>query len=440
MMTRVRPPGPRPWPVIGIPPAFLRHPAAYLQKIAAKYGDVVRLQVSGDDIYLLSHPDFVRDVLIGRRNHFVGVLPRAQSVLGLGLLTSEGDLHKRHRRMIQPAFRHDRIAGYCEAIVSCVWEWRDRFSPGTATDIDREMTHMAVATVGRALFGGDVHAEVENIATALSQVYDIFGLHLLPGVKWISRLPLPAVRRFHQGRKYLDEMIYGLIGQRRANPRDTGDVLSTLLLGRDEEGAGMSDELVRDHAMTLFLTGYETVANAISWCWYLLSENPAVEARFHEEIETVLGSRRPAFEDIPKLRYTEHAFAEAMRLYPSVWMVGRRALTNFEVGPYGLAPKSVVMLNFLGMHRDSRWFPEPERFLPERWDADPGYSNPAYMPFGAGPRQCAGERFAWVEGVLALAIMGQKWRFRMCPGQSVETEPRFTLRPKNGLKMMVEKR
>ena len=250
------------------------------------------------------------------------------------------------------------------------------------------------------------------------------------------------MRRFKRARKRLDETIYRLIAERRAGGIDAGDLLSMLLLASDDEGSGgMSDEQVRDEALTLFLAGHETTADALTWTWYLLSQNPEAEAAFHAELDRVLAGRLPSFEDLPQLRYTESVFAEALRLYPPAWGIGRRALEDFPVGDFVIPARSVVLMSPYVVHRDPRWFPDPLAFRPERWLVeDPSRPKFAYFPFGGGARVCIGERFAWMEGTLLLAAIGQRWRLRLEPGHRVETHARITLRPKHGMWMIAESR
>jgi cytochrome P450 len=255
-------------------------------------------------------------------------------------------------------------------------------------------------------------------------------------------MPLPSVRRFKRARQRLDATIYRLIAERRANPRDTGDLLSMLLLASDEEGSGgMSDVQVRDEALTLFLAGHETTANALTWAWYLLSQNPEAEATFHAELDRVLAGRLPCVEDLPQLRYTESVFAEALRLYPPAWGIGRRALEDFQVGEFLIPARSVVLMSPYVVHRDPRWFADPIVFRPERWlTEDASRPKFAYFPFGGGARVCIGERFAWMEGKLLLAAIGQRWRLRLEAGHRVETHARITLRPKHGMRMIADRR
>jgi len=412
--------------------------------MAREYGDVVYIPLGRQHIYCISHPDAIRDVLVTQQNKFKKsrMLERARVLLGDGLLTSEGEHHRRQRRLVQPAFHRDRLAGYGAVMVERSAIARDRWQPGQPFDVLQEMMRLTLAIVAKTLFSTQVDSEADEIGTALTEVFSLFEIILMPFSELLEKLPLPAVRRFKRARKRLDETIYRLIAERRASGIDAGDLLSMLLLASDDEGTGgMSDEQVRDEALTLFLAGHETTADALTWAWYLLSQNPEAEAAFHAELDRVLAGRLPSFDDLPQLRYTENVFAEALRLYPPAWGIGRRALEDFPVGDFVIPARSVVLMSPYVVHRDPRWFPDPLAFRPERWLAEDS-SRPkfAYFPFGGGARVCIGERFAWMEGTLLLAAIGQRWRLRLEPGHRVETHARITLRPKHGMRMIAERR
>jgi len=443
----VKPPGPKGHLLVGVLPEFRKDPAGFLEKMARRYGDVVYIPLGRQHIYCVSHPEAVRDVLVTHQNKFKKsrMLERARVLLGDGLLTSEGGHHRRQRRLVQPAFHRDRLAGYGAVMVDRAALVRDQWQSGQSFDVLQEMMRLTLAIVAQTLFSTEVDSEADEIGTALTEVFSLFEIILMPFSEILEKLPLPAVRRFKRARKRLDETIYRLIAERRASGVDAGDLLSMLLMARieeDEEGSGgMSDEHVRDEALTLFLAGHETTADALTWAWYLLSQNPEAEAAFHAELARVLAGRLPSFDDLPQLRYTEAVFAEALRLYPPAWGIGRRALEDYQVGDFAIPARSVVLLSPYVVHRDPRWFPEPLAFRPERWLAeDSARPKFAYFPFGGGARVCIGERFAWMEGTLLLAVIGQRWRLRLEAGHRVETHARITLRPKFGLRMIAERR
>jgi cytochrome P450 len=414
-------------------------------RMAAEYGDLAFFKLGPQHVFLINHPEFVRDILVLRQSNFTKsrMLQRARILLGEGLLTSEGQFHLRQRRLVQPAFHQKRLPAYAQVMSDCALRARERWLAGSTLEVSHEMMQLTLAIVGKTLFSADVESEAPEIGRALTSVLEMFNVLMLPFSEYLEKLPLPSVRRFEKARALLDETIYGLIQERRKSGQDRGDLLSMLLLAQDEEnGAGMSDTQVRDEALTLFLAGHETTANALTWTWYLLSQNPQCEARLHQEIDAVLGGRQAAFDDLPQLRYTEMVIAESMRLYPPAWAVGRMSKEAFELGGIEIPAKAICILSPYVMQRDPRYYPDPERFDPERWtpeqkDARPKFS---YFPFGGGARVCIGERFAWMEGVLVLATIAQKWKLRLKPDQKVEPLPLITLRTKYGMRMTVEKR
>jgi cytochrome P450 len=266
----------------------------------------------------------------------------------------------------------------------------------------------------------------------------------LPFSNLIGKLPLPSNRQSEQARKLLDTVIYRIIHERRASGIDKGDLLSMLLAARDNEGdgGGMSDQQLRDEVITIMLAGHETTAMLLTWTWYLLSQYVAVEANLHMELDSVLAGRLPTVADIPRLPYTRMVLAEAMRLYPPAWIIGRRAIEAYEVGAYVIPATSIVVLSPYITQHDARFFPDPGVFDPQRWTPEAEAARPkfAYFPFGGGARQCIGEGFAWMEGILALATLAQQWRMRLAPGHLVALKPLLTLRPKYGMRMILERR
>jgi cytochrome P450 len=445
-MPPARPPGPKNLPILGNLYAFRSNPLAFLTNAAREYGDLVYFRVAQQHMYLVNHPDYVREILVANQGNFIKSrgLRRAKLLLGEGLLTSERQHHLRQRRLVQPAFHRERLAGYASAMSECAVRWRDRWQAGRTLDVSTEMPHLTLSIVARTLFSADVQSEASQIGAAMTTVLELFRLLLLPFSEYLDKLPLPYVRRFKKARARLDATIYRLIRERRKSGEDAGDLLSMLLLAQDEDDrtVQMSDEQVRDEALTLFLAGHETTANALAWTWYLLSQHPEVERRLHSEIDDVLQGRAPELADVPRLRYTEMILAEALRLYPPAWAIGRMATGPFELGGFEIPAKSICILSPYLVQRDPRWFPDPENFDPERWTPEARDSRPkfSYFPFGGGARVCIGERFAWMEGVIVMAAIAQKWRLRLVPDQRVEPLPLITLRVKNGLRMVPERR
>ena len=440
---KLRPPKVKGRPFLGVLNEFRRDPPELLLKVAREHGDIAHLRLGPQHVYAIRNPEWIKDVLITNQSGFTKsrMLQRAKVLLGEGLLTSEGEFHTRQRRLVQPAFHRERLMGYGAAMVDCAAQCRERWISGATLDVAREMNRLTLAIVARTLFSADVSSDADEIGAALTEVLGLFETVMLPFSEWLEKLPLPSVRRFERARAVLDRIIYGIISQRRSSGRDEGDLLSMLLLAQ-EEGSGMSDRQVRDEALTLFLAGHETTANALAWTWYLLSQNPEAEARFHAEIDGVLGRRLPAFEDLPQLKYTEMVFSESLRLYPPAWAVGRRNPAAYRMGDYVLPAGSILLMSPYVVHRDPRWYPQPLKFDPERWLPEAAAARPkfSYFPFGGGARVCIGERFAWMEGVLLLATLAQRWRLRLEPGHPVAARAMITLRPKFGMRMMVEAR
>ena len=438
-----QPPALKGRPFLGVLSDFRKNPPEFLRSISQKHGDIVFMRLGPQPAYAISNPDWIRDILVTHQTQFIKsrMLERAKVLLGEGLLTSEGEFHKRQRRLVQPAFHRERLIGYGSAMVECAAQCRDRWNAGETLDIAREMNRLTLAIVAKTLFSADVSSEADQIGAALTEVLGLFETVLMPFSEWLEKLPLPSVRRFERARALLDKIIYRIIAGHRASGRDEGDLLSMLLLAQDE-GSGMDDRQVRDEALTLFLAGHETTANALTWTWYLLSQNPGVEEKFHAEIDRVLGRRLPAFEDLAQLKYVEMVLSESMRLYPPAWSVGRRNLREYQIGDYTIPPRSILLMSTYAVHRDPRWYPDPLTFNPDRWLPENAAARPkfSYFPFGGGARVCIGERFAWMEGVLLLATLAQRAKLRLDPNQVVETRALITLRPKFGMRMRIEPR
>ena len=446
MAAHTWPPGPRSTLLSALPFGLRRDPLAFISGLARSYGDISHVVAGGEHVVLLNHPQLVKDVLVtNQRNFRKGKgLERARRLLGDGLLTSEGDTHLCQRRLIQPAFHKERIASYASAMTEYADRIQQTRTDGARIDASDEMMRLTLGVVGRTLFDADVESQARDVGEALTDVLASFWTTMLPFPDLLEKLPIPVVQRGKAARDRLDAIIYGLIAERRKSPGDRGDLLSMLLLAQDEEqgGRGMTDRQVRDEAMTIFLAGHETTANALAWTWYLLSQSGEVEARLHEEIDRVLGGRTPTVADLPKLTFVEQVITESMRLYPPAWIVGRRAVGPYAVGGYTLPARCLVLLSPYVLHRDARFFAEPETFRPERWTLEFKQSLPpfAYFPFGGGTRRCIGEAFAWMELVLVAAFIAQRWRLRLEPGHPVVPQPVVTLRMKHGLRMTVERR
>lgn len=423
-----------------------RDPIAFLTRLSVEQGDLAVFSLGNQVVFLLNHPDYIRDVLVTNNRMFMKGrgLQRAKKLLGEGLLTSEGDFHLRQRRLAQPSFHRQRIAAYGATMTQFAEQMLRGWHSDETVEVDREMMRLTLAIAGKTLFGADVGSEADEIGAALTTAFKLFNTITLPFWDLLEKLPLPANRRFQQARSRLDSTIYRIIDEHRKAGTDNGDLLSMLLVAQDTEGDGgsMTDEQLRDEAMTIFLAGHETTANALTWTWYLLSQNPEIEARFHAEIDGVLGPRLPTADDVPRLRFTEMVFAEAMRLFPPAWIIGRRVLEDYQINGAKIPARALLLMSQYVTHHDSRWYPDPNRFDPDRWRPEKREERPrfSYFPFGGGPRLCIGESFAWMEGVLLLATIGQKWRLRLIPGHRVAMLPLVTLRPRFGMLMSISSR
>lgn len=439
------PPGPHGRGGFLRPIRFGRNPLRAIRGLKERWGDVAMTQLGRRRLYVLSHPDMVRDVLVTHNRNFIKsfALQRARVLLGEGLLTSEGDFHLRQRRLSQPAFHRDRVAAMAGTMVRYAEDAADRWSTGMEVDATREMNRVTLAIAGMTLLGVDVEGEADEIGRALTDALGLFDRLHNPLAPLLDRLPVPGTLRMRRARERLDATIYRAIAERRASAGDRDDLLGMLLAARDEEGdgGGMTDLQLRDELLTLFLAGHETTANALAWTWHLLARHPAAEARLHGELRTVLAGRAPTAADYGALPFTRAVLAESMRLHPPAWTVGRQPLQDFAAGGYRIRAGSIVLLSPWIIHHDARWWGgDVDAFRPERWmqpDFEAGLPRFAYFPFGGGPRKCIGEGFAWMEGVLALATLARRWRLRHVPGAEVNAKVGITLRAV-GLQMRVE--
>jgi cytochrome P450 len=443
--TTFLPPGPK--SLFGLEGlAFRRDPLGFLTRLARRYGDIAHFRVGPQHVFLLNHPDYIRDALVTHNQYFGRGrgLQRLKRLLGEGLLTSEGDHHRRQRRLIQPAFRHERITAHADLIAKHSERFAARWQDGETRDMLPEMRRLALAAIGRALFSTGMEADADAMiqeSTAAIHLLDLFGAPKGRLVTLLRRLPLIGRAHIKRSRERLDAVIYRIIDERRLSGRDHDDLLSALLTARDGEG-GMPDEQVRDEVLTLMHAGSETLANALTWTWYLLTRNAEAEAKLHDELDNVLAGRTPTFEDVPRLAYTEKVFLEAMRVYPPAWTMSRFVLKDYTVGGYTMPAGSLVLMSQYVMHRDERYYPQPHRYDPERWSPEARQSRPqfTYFPFGGGPRRCIGEGLAGLEGVMMIATLASRWRIRLATTRPVRPQALISLRPKGGLPVRLERR
>jgi cytochrome P450 len=439
------PPGPRGFSFLL---RLLRAPDGWLDFLsgcAQQYGSVVYFRFLSVPACLITDPAGIERVLVTDHQNFTKSMDyRARSrVLGQGLLTSEGEFWKRQRRLVQPAFFRERILSYGGLMTSYAARLVETWQDGEVRDVHRDMMHVTLQITARSLFNVEIEGESGTIGTALnvtlSYMPKLAGFAFLPS--WI---PVPGLGPFRRALAELDRIVYGIIRDRRANGEHPGDLLDMLLDARDESGAGMTDPQLRDEVMTLLLAGHETTANTLAWTLYLLAQNPGQQSLLEAEIRNVLGGRPADAAALHRLPFTQMVLMESQRLYPPAWAIGRKALKDFDVAGYRLRAGTNVIVSQWVLHRDPRFYPEPERFLPERWrDEVAGRKTVpkfAYLPFGAGPRVCVGASLALTESALVLATLMQHHRFSLASDEPVEAFPSVTLRPKHGLRLRVERR
>jgi cytochrome P450 len=415
-----------------------------------EYGDIVHYKIGPENILFLNHAEYIREVLVVQNDNFIKerTVQRTKMLLGEGMITSEGAAHRAQRQAAQPAFHRQRVAAYAETIVAEARYLRESWLDGQEMDVAREMMELTLRIVARTLFGTDLGSNVQELSEAINSIMRLYNyLVALPAVEVLIHMRVPGLSSFTGAKRKLDSVVYRMIEEHRKKGALSGDLLDMMLQASESASTTgrariEADELLRDQVITIFLAGYETVASALTWTWYLLSQNPDAEAKMHQEIEEVLRNRIPTVEDVPKLKYVEMVLAESMRLYPPAWAMGRRAREDFSLGPYRLPARTTVLISQYVTHRDPRNFIDPLKFLPERFAPNGKATFPkfSYFPFGAGFRQCIGESFAWTEGILAVATIAQRWRLRLAHSARVELQPLITLRPKFGMRMRAEAR
>jgi cytochrome P450 len=440
-----RPPGPRSrfWGGVVV---SLRHDVlGYLTAVCREFGDAVFFRAGGRDFFVFNHPDTVREVLVTQDDAFIKgpALQRAKETLGDGLLTSEGEFHRRQRRLAQPAFHPNRVATYGAMMAGIAHRSAAAWTDGQHVDLHEEMMKVTLRIVAKTLFDADLEDEVDAIGKAMHISVGMFTRTMTPWGPLLNKLPLPGNFRFKRARRRLFETIDRFIREHRQSG-DRGDLLSVLIHARDVEGDNgeMSLSLLRDESYTIFTAGHETTANALTFALYLLAKNPEADAQLQAELKAVLNGKSPTVADVENLPYTRMVIAESMRLYPPAWAVGREASRDVSIGGYVLPKGAVILLSQWVTHRDARWHPDPERFDPMRWTDEARSARPrwTYFPFGGGSRQCIGESFAWMEAILVLATIAQSWRVELCEQKALEVFATITLRPKHGVSVVLRKR
>ena len=431
------------YPLVGALPGFRRDALATLLNATREHGDAVRIDLGPQRFTLLSHPDHVRHVLQHNPGNYAKGYDKLRALLGNGLVLNEGESWLRQRRLMQPAFHRRRIARFAEVVTAETEEmlgrWDARSPGGQSLDVAREMTRLAQGIIVKTMFGSDVGPEGDEIAKAFDVALSGINLRFLLPL-WFGRLPVPANRRFERALATLDSTVHRIVQERRREARDgTDDLLSMLMEARDEEsGEAMSDRQLRDEVMTVYLAGHETTAMALSWLWYLLSKNPESARKVREEVADVAGHGALGVEHLPRLSYTRMVVDETLRLYPSAWLLSRKAIEDDRIGPYLIPAGTTLFLSpFVTHRRPDLWEnPEgfdPERFAPGRDDGGPRY---AYFPFGGGPRLCIGNNFALMEATLIVASVARRYRLDLVPGREVKVRERGSLVPHPGMPMV----
>ena len=450
------PPGPPKHWLWGNLQDFSRDRLGMLLEVGRQYGPVVGLRFLNTRAFLLTDPEDIKHLLVdNHRNYLKGYGVQAlKPTLGEGLLTSEDEFHKRQRRLVQPAFHRQRIEAYAEIMTRYADEQMQGWRDGQEIDLHDEMMRLTMVIVARCLFDADVRRDAAHLGKAISDLIEQFDFNRIgPIGQFINRFDRKLIREREQRLRVLDELLYDLIRARRAEGKDHGDLLSMILNAQDseagaDEAKGMTDKQARDELITLFIAGHETTAIALTFTFYLLAQNQEVETKLLAELDSVLGApgteaaRLPTEEELARLPYARQVFAEAMRLYPPAFAVARTARGEDVIRGYRIRKGDSMIASQWVTHRDPQWWPDPERFDPERFTpaAEAGRPKFAYFPFGGGPRRCVGEPFAWMEGHLLLATIAHRYRMRVQPGYAPKLEPRVTLRPRHGMPMRLERR
>jgi cytochrome P450 len=465
----------KPWVKLG-------HPIRLFEHLLKTYGNIACYQFLGTPIVFINDPNYIREILVNQSSSFVKerTVRRMKILLGEGLITSDDPIHKHQRRIVAPAFHRQRIAAYADQIVACANAQQKSWQSNQQIDIAAASMQLSLEIVARTLFNTEVTGDIRSINDEVNTIMGLYNFIVtFPRIEDFLHLPIPGLIKFRNSKARLDAVVDRLIREHRQaaasgepgkEEKTGGDLLSMLIASRDEQPdasgqqTGMSDEQIRDEVLTIFLAGYETVANGLTWTWYLLSQNPEVEKKLHAELDAVLGvgiepgaprpdsgtwdgspqhrsltHRLPTLADYPALHYTEQVFAESMRLYPPAWAMGRMSTKPVTLGPYRIPPGAHFFFSQYIMGRDPQYFPDPLRFDPNRFtpEAKAARSKFAYFPFGAGPRQCIGESFAWMEGVFSIATIASRWRMRYLDPAPPTPQAKITLRPRDPLRMQL---
>lgn len=431
----------RGWPWLGVTAQLLRDPLGLLERAGRVAGGIGQFVYWRGRRVVVNRPEAIEQVLVVQHERFIkGELLQlaARRLLGQGLLTSEGELWRRQRRLIQPAFQRTRVGTYAPAMVAAAERLAAQWQEGQVRDVAAEMMQLALSVALQALFGVEWDGDARRIGQALGAIMRRDLRRIRSPVRLPVWVPTPANRRAEAAYRFLNHTVVSIIEHKRRSGLGE-DLLSQLLAAAAEDGSPMTPQQLRDETITLLLAGHETTALALAWTWYLLAQHPAVEQRLHEELDRVLGQASPTAADVERLPYLQAVVQEALRLFPPAYAIGRASLTEVDVGGHRFPPGTVFLLSPWVTQRDARYFAQPLAFQPERWLGG-GRPHPlTFFPFGAGPRRCIGEWFARMECVLVIAVLARRFRLRLLDGQRVEPEPLVTLRPRGGLLMRIER-
>lgn len=439
------PPGPAWYEYLHIQKEFLEDQLEFLRAMRSRYGDVSAFHLGTFRTYLFCDPELIEEILVKKHDVFLkdAITHDLEDLLGQGLLTSEGDFWRRQRKLAAPALKRKQIEAYADWMVELTNEELDRWSDESELELHHRMMALTLRIVVKTLFNVDFDGQVEEIGNAIDSTMEVFDKYTHTLWRYVpDQIPTHLTRQFDRSVAKLDEVVYDLIRTRRESGEEGDDLLWRLLVANDEAGNGMTDQQLRDEAITMFLAGHETTALAVTYAWYLLSLNPDVARRLFDEIDEVLGDRPATADDVMRLPYLKAVVQEAMRMYSPAWIIGREPVEDVEIGPY-LVPKGTqVLMPQCVMHYDENWFPDPQAFEPERWLAGLEKELPrfAYFPFGGGPRVCIGNHFAMMEAMLLIATMAQRFDLENVMRTPLKVQPSVTLRPVVPVSMKVHRR